>query len=479
MFFKLKINEMKNINYKYRINLFIIILLTGLVSCKKYVTVDPPYTQFSADNLFKSEEGALAAMHGVYNALAIPDGFATDQFASVTLMGGLSADEFSGLAYPQGSDPYNFFTNALLPTTPTLQQLWLKPYNIIFMCNSILEAMDKSVGISDSVKKQIEGEAKFMRAFLHFYLVNMYGHIPLVLTTDWKINSVQPQTDPSVVYEQIIKDLQDAKIAVGEAYPRSSERLYINRGTVSALLARAYAYTKNWSLAEAEATAVIDNGLYDLETDLNKVFLINSPEIIWQLKPIEAYGTNTQEGGTIYSFYDPSYAPYLTDELVSAFENTDQRKLNWVSNYSNGTNTWYFPFKYKLNSSEPVTQEYSVVLRLSEVYLIRAEARAQQNKLNGTGSAAEDIDKIRVRAGLSGVTVSTQQEILDAIYHERRVELFAEWGSRWFDLKRWGIADNVLSAAKGAGWQITDTIYPIPQVQIDNNPATIQNPGYQ
>ncbi|MNS80528.1 SusD family protein [compost metagenome] len=114
-------------------------------------------------------------------------------------------------------------------------------------------------------------------------------------------------------------------------------------------------------------------------------------------------------------------------------------------------------------------------MRLSEQYLIRAEVRAQQGDLIG---AKEDLDAIRNRAGLPQTTAGTKQEILDAILQERRWELFTEYGHRFFDLKRSGKIDAVLSITK-TGWNTTDVLFPLPQNELSINPNLLpQNSGY-
>jgi len=110
------------------------------------------------------------------------------------------------------------------------------------------------------------------------------------------------------------------------------------------------------------------------------------------------------------------------------------------------------------------------------MYLIRAEAAAELNNLSG---ALADVNIIRARAGLAASTanVTSQTAVLAAVMHERQTELCFEWGNRWFDLKRTGTAGTVLTAEK-TGWQSYDTLYPLPQAQIQLNNQLTQNPGY-
>lgn len=170
----------------------------------------------------------------------------------------------------------------------------------------------------------------------------------------------------------------------------------------------------------------------------------------------------------------------LRISLVSSFQNNDQRRINWIGARTTATGTYYYPNKYKLTAATPIS-EYSMILRLGEQYLIRAEARAHQpGKVTGANSAESDLNFIRNRAGISNTTASNEVTMLAAIEQERRFELFTELGHRWFDLKRTNRANTVLALLKGVDWNTTDQLYPIPQEQIMNDPAMAnqQNPGY-
>jgi hypothetical protein len=167
----------------------------------------------------------------------------------------------------------------------------------------------------------------------------------------------------------------------------------------------------------------------------------------------------------------PNYP--LTSFLIGAFETGDQRFQKWVGVSVVGSQTFYYPYKYKNKYAPPTIEDY-MVLRLGEQYLIRAEAAAQ---LGNTGPALADLNQVRQRAGLTGSTAVTKDEILTAIMHERQTELFTEWGNRWLDLKRTGLASTVLGAEK-MGWNATDTLYPVPNTQRQLNYLLTQNPGY-
>jgi len=131
-----------------------------------------------------------------------------------------------------------------------------------------------------------------------------------------------------------------------------------------------------------------------------------------------------------------------------------------------------YDYKYKQTStptSSSVIEDY-MLLRLAEQYLIRAEARAWQNNLNG---AIDDINAIRTRAGLTALSYGmTQGDVLLSIEKERKLELFGEgYSHRWIDLIRTGRVDAVLGAEKGSTWKSSAAVLPIPDKEILNNPA--------
>jgi hypothetical protein len=169
----------------------------------------------------------------------------------------------------------------------------------------------------------------------------------------------------------------------------------------------------------------------------------------------------------------------LSPQLLSSFEPNDTRYTSWVGVSTVGTTNYYYANKYKIKSTAPATTETLVVLRLAEQYLIRAEARAQQNNLAG---AISDLNVIRTRAGLPGTTATAQADILAAIGKERRVELFTEMGHRFFDLKRTGNIDAVMaivSPQKGSNWASYMQYWPIALSETQRNPNLKQTPGYQ
>jgi hypothetical protein len=148
---------------------------------------------------------------------------------------------------------------------------------------------------------------------------------------------------------------------------------------------------------------------------------------------------------------------------------------SWTGNTDIGGEVYYYPYKYKISAGSPAS-EFHIVLRLAEQYLIRAEARIQQGKIAG---AIADLNMIRIRAHLSPLTTPMTPALATAaLLREKRIELFAEFGHRWLDLKRTNKVDQVIGTLKPSTWQPTAALWPVPQVQRSANPFLTQNKGY-
>ncbi|MDO6434763.1 RagB/SusD family nutrient uptake outer membrane protein [Flavitalea sp. BT771] len=475
--------------------LFCITIGLGLLSCRKMVSVPEPINSITTAEVFTSDAQATSAMAGIYTqlingqALSFSNGY-------ITLLAGMSSDEL----FYYGIGDLNilaFSPNQLLNSNSYTSEVWTSAYKTIYGANSVIEgiAASTSDALTDSVRKELTAEAKFVRAFAYFYLTNLFGDVPLALTVDFNKTRYMARTPVKDVYRQIIQDLKDAQSLLPPDYSAAAnsgyERIVPNRWAATALLARAYLYTKDYANAAAQATSVINNTtLYSLESDPKNVFLVNSREAIWQLKQgtdNTPYQNATVEGFTILP--SPQFtgvAHYcLAAPLLNAFEPGDLRRSAWVDSTSNNATgfTWY-PFKYKTGPYNAAlgapSTEYYMVLRLAEMYLVRAEAEVN-DAAGGAAAAISDLNVIRSRAGLPALSSSLlQPQIITAVAHERQVELFAEWGHRWLDLNRTGQAHIVLSAFSGKQPWAGDyqLLYPIPPAEIRSDHFLVQNPGY-
>lgn len=459
-----------------RILLLYVVIVVAIGGCKKFVDIDPPPTLVDYELVFSDEKAAESAVNGLYFRLAQQN--ATLSNGGMTVYMGLSSDElYNTAAHPE----YDAFrTNALTPNSATIigTPFWTTPYNYIFQANAIMEGLQAS-SLPASVKAKLSGEMLFIRAFVYYQLASLYGDIPMILTTNFAENEFAPRTAAALVWAQIIKDLEAAVELLPGASP-SATKLRANKQAAMALLARVYLYQKLWEKAVAAATAVIQDNTYALET-LNGAFLAASKEAILQLS-MPPTTTSVTWDATVFIPSSATARPTfsLTDTLVKSFKAGDQRLSAWTLRRTVSGTTYTYPNKYKTRTATAGAPkpEYIVVLRLAEQYLVRAESLAMLGSLE---NAIKDLDVIRIRAGLAKIGDAnpsiSKEDLLVQIAQERQIELFAEWGHRWLDLRRTGSINAVLSGIK-TGWQSYKAFYPVPFTQIRDNPALTQNPGY-
>lgn len=468
---------MKTPEIPYKLTSFILplIVLALFSGCKKFVDVGAPNSQLITATVFTNDNTLKSALAGMFSTMA--NTAAYDQQFKLSFLTACSSDELKYFATSTDYDP--FLTNSIPYDNSSVLTLWSSLYASIYQANAIIEGVTTSSGgLSDAMKIEALGEAKFVRAYCYFHLTNLWGDVPLPLSTDGAINNSLFRSSSTLVYQQIIKDLTDARATLSATYVYGAgERVRPNNYAAAALLARIYLYTGDYVNAQTYATTVIAYPtLYTLlsTANLGGIFVKNNTEAIFQLTATATVGF-TQEA-QYYSLDITAVPDYqLTDNLLKAFETGDKRYTNWVGTNTYAGKTYYYPFKYKqklLNST--ATAEYATYLRLAEQYLIRAEAMARQNNLTG---AIADLNVIRSRAGLGNTTATTQANILLAIEQERRIEFFAEYGHRWNDLRRTGRANAVLGALK-AGWTANAALYPIPKSELNNNRNLTQNIGY-
>jgi hypothetical protein len=494
---------MKNtilITKSIRVNLLLfiyrgILLVTLLVlsACAKFIDVNAPDTSLSDKNVYATDATAAAVLTGLYAKMSAEENNAFPAMGGgvtlISLYPALSADELTLYEATNSQAALAYYQNKLTNLNIGGSDFWGKIYSMVYKINAAIEGLSNSSTLTLIAKQQLLGEAYFMRAFSYFYLVNLYGAVPLVISTDYTLSAKLGRTTETEVYQQIKADLIQAQNLLSSNYldatvlKTTTERVRPNKSVATALLARMYLYTKDWGSAEREATKLIENAaVYDL-ISLNEVFLKNSKETIWSLQPV-GIGVNANTG-TARLFILPGSGPsntypvYISSYLVNSFEAGDQRFSNWLGSVNVDGTVFYYPYKYKVGAVNAATpSEYVMVFRLAEQYLIRAEAFAQEGRYE---DSAKDLNAIRRRAGLLRSDAITKDDLLKAIYQERRVELFTEWGNRWLDLKRTQTINTVMPAVtlqKGGTWDSRWALYPIPLREVQTNPNLVQNAGY-
>lgn len=459
---------MKNIILKYY---YLFGFIVCLSSCKDFIEVKQPINRITGDAVFQEDGTAIAAINGCYARLTTSSLYFANGGLSVFL--GMYADDITTNLTVTN---YRDFANSTLTASNSLisTNIWRNCYETIYQLNRCIQGLQGPNSLNQAMKNQLQGECYFLRAFCYWYLTNSFDAVPIITGTNYETNATLPRRDPSIVYTLMKEDLLKAKELLKPEYP-STGKFRANKFVATALLARLCLYEQQWQDAETYSTEVINSGLYSLPTPAN-AFLMASPEAIWQLT-IDGQTSNTQEGTNFVPLASGNTLPLypLTTSLRTAFETGDLRYTNWVGSKTVNGTPHYFPYKYKSRGTAVTAKvEQPIVLRLAEQYLIRAEARANRNNLI---NAVEDLKLIRGRAGLGTTTSTTNQnEVLTAIIKERRVEFFAEYGHRWFDLKRTGALDVTLNYKPE--WQSTDRLLPIPQSEMLLNTNLTPNPGY-
>ncbi|MDT3402350.1 RagB/SusD family nutrient uptake outer membrane protein [Mucilaginibacter terrae] len=482
---------------KYFYSPLIVFIAAGIVmlaagGCNKYLDVPLPVNRITGDAAFISDAATSSVVTGLIQQIS-QAGY-TAGSTGVGYTTALYADETQNLN-PAILSNALFYANGLNTSSPSGTTQWTAIYQQLYQVNLAIEKISSGTGTL-SYRNQWLGESYFLRGYLLWILTNLYGDAPMPLTSNFELNRTIANSPQASLYSQIIKDLKMAQTLLTVDYKdgygaATTDRSRPNQLAVRAMLARVYLYQQDWANAEAEATSVISAANYQL-VPLSQAFLINNKEAVWSFATLTGSTTVVSEY-TLYNNAMPAVIPAgrqltsygvnaaMSTDLVNAFEPGDNRLQNWVRQTTVPATatapalTYYFPNKYKASA---VGTEHNVVLRLAEAYLIRAEARAQQNNLTG---GQDDLNAVRQRAGLGLLKPASPELLVAAILKERRTELFTEFGHRLFDLRRTGTLNTVMNAyapVKGGSWSAYKQYWPRPAEDLQTNPNIQQTPGY-
>jgi len=435
----------------------VLVAILAMAGCKDFLNQDPP-ADLPNDRAITNAAGARAALAGAYSALQSGSYYGGDYVN----YNDLYAD--NALHTGTFSDYGDAGANNLRADNEAILGIWDAVYDAIKRDNLLIQKVPGVTDLDATERDQILGEAHLLRALHYHNLVRVFGGVPLRLI---------PVTDPNEaaniiratvpeVYTQIVSDLQQA-----EALMTSGGGNHASADAAKALLARVYLYQQDWANALAKADEVVAAGyaLTPVYSDLFDPEGIATSEDIFKVSFTAVQFTLL---GYYWLSFDVGGRKELGPEpnLVAAYDPTDLR-FAW--------NITIDPTTFDTSGTKwptPIGAEDFHVIRFAEVLLTKAEAFAQLGTLD---SAVATVNLIRQRAGLVdlvlGVDVTTQQEVLDAIDLERRLE-FAEEGDRFPDLVRTGRAITVL------GIQAFQQLWPIPAAEIDVAPNITQNPGY-
>lgn len=456
---------------------YLIILLVAAVGCD--VLDQDPQTAISEDIAIRDQKSATAALNGLYDQLQSGNYYGSNLL--------ITGDVTSDISQSVGTWDFYREMDTFVTSAGNLEvrNLWSQLYATVNHANNIIADVPDLEDAPQSFKDQTLGEAHFIRALAYFDLNRLFGGVPNVAGTmgvpiitepSRQIDENSFPSRPSLEdsYGQVETDLQQAEqLLSGFSSPNR-----VSEAAVKALFARYYLYVQDFEQAEQYATDVIEDYGFDLVDDFASIFLDeNTSEAIFEL------AFNTTDDNAIRFWYFPSSGGGRGDialhedyaEMVIA--RADDERADLIA-FDNNVGA-YYPTKYQKSGGDDNIQ----VLRLAEMYLNRAEARARLDTpdLNG---ARDDLNEIRNRAGLNDTDAVTRQEVLDAIELERGIE-FIEEGHRWFDLVRTDRATTVLTnidRTNGDPVSLTDEgrmVFPIPSRDIDANENLEQNEAYQ
>lgn len=486
----------------YTAIVLLVLSISMLGACKKFLTEELK-GEFSSDTFYQNDIQAKQALNGVYNAISFSS-FSNDlwvfgDIASDDAVKGGNPGDQSEITY---IDEFNVDAN-----NGIISNYWTYSYESIARANNVI-ANVPAVTMDEAMKNQLIGEAKFIRAYSYFNLVNVFGKVPLKLLPQLTQETIQvPLSEVSDIYLQIEKDLSEAAIVLPVSYS-SVDLGRVTRGAALAMLGKANVYQGNWAAAIGNFQQVEALGIYHLlpsYADNFKLANENSSESIFEIQHVT--GNNPFTGSGMNQWFAPAaeggyYFDAPTQSLVNAFEKSSTGEVDPRLDASVGrdgqpwlngdifSGTWSPTGFLTKKHQQPLSEVSSslkgdgdlnyIYLRYADVLLMKAESFCESNNAD---SARANLNKVRqrARASFNGVPPtdlladisSTDINVLrTAIQKERRVELAQEF-HRYFDLMRWG--KTTAETALGPDFNYdTKRYFPIPQAEIDANQAIIQ-----
>lgn len=446
----------------------VLILLASLNSCENLIDTDTPINQINATQVFESVSTADAALSNLYTEIQSYSFVSGDNSGAGALLGTYT-DELYCFNETQNNDQ-DIYNNIQGPYNSRIASVWSSAYKEIYLANALIEGVTASSTIGQSDKDRIKGEALFLRSLVYFYLTEIFGEVPYTTTTNYVINQSIGKISTAELLINIEENLQTASVLLDDNY-RNSERIYPNRSACKLLLATVLTSQNKWSQAELILTEIIQSPNYNWQPDLSKTFIKSSRHILWQLKPLKN-GNATNEA-LLYNFTTTIPNTFsLSDNLVASFSPTDLRKQVWIKELTINQKKYYRPNKYKntVNNSD----EYSIVFRLEEAYLLLAESLVQQNRVQ---EALPYLNAVKLKAGITSITSILKDQVLTEILTEYRKEFFTEKGIRFLSLKRIGRLDDLKS--EKPNWKEFHQYWPLPNNELILNPnLNPQNNGY-
>ena len=445
-----------------KIIFFLFALAFTIMSCNKVMDVKPT-DSVAAEDAITNKAGVEHALLGSYNALQATGLY----YLNAIVVGDVAADN---LTHTGTMMEYGHIENKPIPAENSIVEgMWSGAYNGLNCVNNILVKLPGVSGLTPAEADNYEGEALFIRALLHYHLATYFGGVPIQIQPTLDLSHIDiARNTLAEVYTQVITDLTTAKAKLSTTKIKGRANSY----AASALLAKVYLSKfqilgdqPSASLAIAEASRVINEGGYLLAADYADLFnpANDMSESVFEVVFDEQNYTRLAQyffSRDLSGRYE--FAP--ESELMLSYEAADTMRYDATIAYTDKSQPYGFKYVDVSGGTDHV-----YVFRLAEMYLIRAEAMIYSGA--GDDIILEDINRIRLRAGLSNTTATSTDELKIALENECRHE-FAFEGHRWSDLVRTKRAVDVL------GIDEKYTLFPIPLSEMQTNKLMKQNPGY-
>lgn len=430
-----------------------------------------PRSENTAFGFLETEEDAELAVIGLYDFLQSSGVYGQNLAYFTEAYSDHARHRDGGRAGSRYLEFAEFNVNA---NNLVLNPTWDACYNGIQRANLILNRID-AIEMDGDLRARRTGEVKFIRALTYFNMVRIWGGVPLIVDEIEDPSSARGKArdDAEMVYNQIIQDLMDADNA---GLPNSDASGRVSDVAVRTLLGKVYLTRGEWTNASNILQTIVAGNSHQLLANFADVFDVaneNNAESIFEIQFVAAEG----ESSSFHETFGPTIGDNAaTDHLLNQFAG-DPRLIE--SYAEDGSTGFFYSQKHAdANASGAVSGRNFIVLRYADVLLMLAEALNEQG-FNTTG-AFDHLNAIRSRAGLAAMTtadLADQNAFRLEVRNQRQLELAHEY-HRWFDLVRWGIAQQVILDAKGITLQSNQLLFPIPEEAIVENPALNQNPGY-
>ncbi len=485
--------------------ILIVVLISSLaISCDDFLDLKPISQETSA-NAYETASQIESALVGAYESFQSSEYYVWDYL--------LFQEVRSDNCYAGGDNPEIFQIDYLdiEPTHTRLFKNWSNIYNAISKANLVLERVDAIDDplLTEERRNQIKGEAYFLRSYHYFTLVKLWGGVPLILKTITSTNPKSihiPRSSVEEVYAQITSDLELAANLLPDVYlsDASVNKGRATSGAAHALAAKAYAQqpTPDYNKVLDHIEAVENSSANYQLIPYNQLFDGNNDNNAESIIEVQYLGGSEGNYGPQLllppSISGDSWRKFVTPsvDLVNAFDSEGDivrknaailfESVQWVDEFWGNSIGSNVPFSYKWkNANGFASADNTYLIRYGDIVLLKAEALNESNQLQ---AAIAEVNKIRARAQLPDLTAaqSNTKEILrNSILKERRLELFLE-GHRWDDLARYKVLVSTMNNlveidlrnGSAVSYNMTEAkkLLPIPQQELDRNPAMVQNP---